>query len=270
MTILDKLRTIFEGKFRDLLANNTLKLFDFSKNTNYTLEFKDGERLGIDLGKATEQEKKALKEIIDSNIQEKEETFLTDKVNKKTLQIKQNLPNPTDEELLNFYKGKINPDMLRALEMSLVVRNVFRKGEDILELKRDISLRFPSFGNNVCNLTSSDYFDKYFRELYDTLINEPDFDISKYKSEVERIIIELPYMVFINRYKSLEEFLGEVKYKLSRLKKYGTDRLKLHAIGKDNVEKSLLIIEQYENQEEIIIDKDINKSRTIATITFKF
>ena len=270
MSILTKLKTLFESKFRDTFSNNIIKFFDFSRNTENVLELKDGQKLSIDLNKATEPEKKALKEIIDFTIQNEDETFLTDKDAKKTEQIKRNLPKISDDRLLNFYSDKLSPDMLRALEMSLVVRNTFKNGEEIIELKRDIASRFPEFGNNICNLTSSNYFDNYFRELYSTMVEDKDFDISKYQKEVERIIKSLPYMIFINRYKSLEEFIGEVRFKLSKLKKYGTDKLKLHSIGKDNVEKSLKISEVFEKEEGINIEKEINPNKTIATITFRF
>lgn len=270
MKILDNLRKVFENKFRDLFANNTFKLFDFSKNSNYILETKDGEKLLIDLSKTNDIEKKAIKEIIDNSIQNEEEVFLTNKDSKKTEQIKRNLPKNIDNELLNFYKDKLNSDILKALEMSLVVRNAFKNREEIIELKRDIAYKFPEFGNNICNLTSSNYFETYFKELYSIMFEEENFEINNYQKEVERIIKELPYMVFINRFKSHEEFSGEVKFKLAKLKKYGTNRLKLHAIGKDNVEKALRIAEEYKDQNEIDIEIIMNNNKTIVTIIFKF
>ena len=102
------------------------------------------------------------------------------------------------------------------------------------------------------------------------MFEEEGFDIIKYQEEVGWIVRALPYMVFINRYKSLEEFIGEVRFKLSKLRKYGTDKLKLHAIGKDNVDKSLFISEEYKDQTDITLEKDVNKNRTIATIIFRF
>lgn len=270
MKILDNLKKVFESKFRDLFANNTFKLFDFSRNSTYTLETKDGEKLLIDLTKSDDTEKKAIKEILDNSIQNDGELFLTNKDAKKTEQIKRNLPKDTDDELLNFYSDKLNSDTLKALEMSLVVRNAFKNKEVIIELKRDIIYKFPEFGNNICNLTSSNYFETYFKELYDIMSEEESFKIDDYQKEVGWIIKSLPYMVFINRFKSLEEFSGEVKFKLSKLKKYGTNKLKLHAIGKDNVEKALKIVEEYKDKREINIEIIMNDNKTIVTIIFKF
>ncbi len=271
MSILDKLKTLFEGKFGDIFTNNTIKLFDFSKNVSNVLELKDGQRLGLDVSKATQEEKKQIKkEIIDVIVQNQDEALFLNKSEQKTKQIKRNLPIYTDKELLKFYKDKLNPDMFKALEASIIVRNSWEKGEDITEIKRDIAWKYPSFGNNLCNLVTRNYFEEYFKELYENMLEQDDFSILAYQQEVERIVESLPYMVFINRHKSYEEFSGEVKFKIDRLKKYGTEKLKIHALGKDNVDKALKIVDEYKEDETITIEKSINQSKTIITVIFRF
>lgn len=271
MNILDKLKTLFEGKFRDVFTGNVIKLFDFSKNTNNFLELKEGQRLSLDLGKATDEEKRLIKkEVIDVVIQNEKDAFLLNKSGDKTKQIKRNLPLEDDTKLLKFYKDKLSPEMFRALEASLIVRNSWKKNEDITELKRDIASKYPKFGNNFCNLVTRNYFEEYFKELYENMIEQEDFNILSYQKEVERIVESLPYMVFINRHKSYEEFSGEVKFKLDKLKKYGTEKLKIHALGKDNVEKALKIIEDYKGDDSITIEKRMNSSKAIITAVFRF
>jgi hypothetical protein len=268
--LFDKLKTLFEGKFGDIFTNNIIKFFDFSKNTTQVLELKDGQRLSLDVSKGTEEDKKKAKELIDFIVQEEKDAFFTDKSAEKTQQIKRNLPLKNDEELLKFYRDKLKPDMLRAIEGSLVVKNAWTKGEDISELKRDIACKYPNFGNNVCNLVTGGYFENYFKELYENMFEQEDFSILDYQEEVERIVKSLPYMVFINRHKSYEEFSGEVKFKLDKLKKYGTEKFKLHGLGKDNVEKALKIIEEYKEDNSVVIEKYINPSKTIITAIFRF
>ncbi len=271
MSIFDILKTLFGGQFRDIFANNNFTLFDFSKNVNNILELRDGQRLSLDVSKATDEEKRLIKrEIIDAIIQSKDEVFLLNKSEEKTKQLKSNLPTNADEGLLKFYKGKLNPEMFRAIELSIVVRNSWRKGENISELKKDIAWKYPSFGNNICNLVTRNYFEGYFRELYDNMIEQEDFSIVLYQQEVERIVKSLPYMVFINRHKSYDEFSEEVRFKIDRLKKYGTEKLKIHALGKDNVDKALKIIEEYKQDNTIDVEKRTNQSETIITAIFRF
>jgi len=268
--LFDKLKTLFEGKFGDIFANNVIKLFDFSKNTSQVLELKDGQRLSLDVSKGAEEDKRKAKELIDFIVQEEKEAFFMDKSAEKTRQIKDNLPLKNEGGLLKFYKDKLKPDMLKAVEGSLVVKNAWKNGEDISELKRDIAWKYPNFGSNICNLVTGGYFENYFKELYEKMLEQEEFSILDYQEEVERIVKSLPYMVFINRHKSYEEFSGEVKFKLDRLKKYGTEKFKLHALGKDNVEKALKIIEEYKEDKSVTIEIYINHSGTILTAIFRF
>jgi len=271
LTLFERLKTIFEGKFRDIFSNNTITLFDFSRNNEHVIEVKEGNRLTLDLSKANDEEKKQVKEnILDLLVQRQEELFLIDDSSQKTQKIKQNLPNDDDELLLKFYKDKLKPEIYKALEASIILRNAFQKGHDISELKRDISRRYPLFGNNLCNLTTEGYFDDHFKRLYESMIDEEDFDILIYQRKVEKIIISLPYTVFVTRFKTYDELSGEVATKLEKLKRYGAGRLLLHGIGRENVSTTLTILGEYKNQNGITIQKEINPKETIITATLIF
>jgi len=270
MNILDTLRTIFEGKFGDILSNNRITLFNinFSKNNDTTLEIKGENTLSIDVSKATPEEKKSIKrDIIDTVVQDEEDAFLVDNSSEKTKQIKRNLPKGDDEDLLKFYKDKLKLDMYKALEASLMVRNAFRKREDITELKRDITHKYPKFGNNLCNLVSQDYFHGHFKELYYSMLEEEEFDIGSYQRKVEKIVKSLPYIVFIAQYKSYDELSGLVSFKLEKQMIYGTGKLLLHGLGRKNVETTLKILREYKDDESIMIEREINPTKTMITAT---
>lgn len=272
MKILDNLKTIFEGKFGDILNNNKIVLFDFSKNTNTTLELKGENKLSIDISKATPEEKRLLKrDIIDTTVQEAEDAFLINNSSEKTKQIRRNLPKGEDEEVLNFYKDKLKPDMYKALEVSLVIRSASKKGENITELKWDITRRYPEFGNNLCNLTTTDYFHGHFKELYHSMFEDDEFDINSYRRKVENIVKSLPYTVFITQYKSYDELSGLVRFKLDKLMKYGTGKLLLHGLNKNNVKSTFKILEEYKDDASIKkIETNVNTKKTIIATTLYF
>ena len=270
MTILENLKKIFEGKFGDILSHNNITLFNFSKNINETVEVKDGNKLDIDLSKATEEEKKQVRNVLDSRVQSENEAFLMDHSSEKTLKIKQSLPYGESEELLKFYKDKLKPDMYKALEASIIIKNIFERKEDVSELKNDISKKYPAFGNNLCNLVTRGYFNGHFKELYFSMLEEEEFDINAYQRKVEKIVTSLPYTVFITKYKSYYELSGQVRFKLDRLKKYGTGKLLLHGLGKENVNTTISILEEYKEEDSIKIQIEINQSKTIITATLIF
>jgi len=240
-------------------------------NTTNVLEVKGQDKIIIDLSKATPQEKIQIKEkVLDVEFDEKG-NILESHSSEKTKQIKKYLPKDKDEELLRFYRDKLNLDMYKALEASLIVRNSFGNfGENTDELKWDISRKYPEFGNNICNLVTQGYFDKDFKDLYNSMLAEEDFDIRIYQQKVERIVKSLPYIVFVTRYKSYDELSGEVRYKLKRLKMYGTGKLRLHAFTKENVSTTLIILDEYKADETILIEVEINPSSTVITATLKF
>ena len=180
------------------------------------------------------------------------------------------MPFGESEELLKFYKDKLKPEMYKALEASIIVKNVFERGEDISEMKRDISDKYPTFGNNLCNLVTRGYFNEHFKELYQSMLEDEEFDINAYQRKVEKIIKSLPYTVFITRYKSYDELSGEVRFKLDRLKKYGTGKLLLHGLGRENVNTTMTILEEYRENNHINMQIEINPKKTIITATLIF
>ncbi len=270
MTILENLKKVFEGKFGDVLSNNNITFFNFSRNTNETVEVKDGNKLVIDISKATEEEKKLVKNILDTRVQSENEAFLMDHSSEKTLKIKQSLPHGESEELLKFYKDKLKPEMYKALEASIIVKNAFEIGADISEMKQDISEKYPTFGNNLCNLVTRGYFNEHFKELYQSMLEDEEFDINVYQRKVEKVVKSLPYTVFITRYKSYDELSREVRFKLDRLKKYGTGKLLLHGLGRENVNTTMTILEEYKEGEYTNIQVEINPKKTIITATLNF
>lgn len=270
MTILENLKKIFEGKFRDVFSNNNITLFNFSKNSNEAVEVKDGNKLVLDLSKVTDEEKKSLKNLLDSQMQRENEIFLIDHSSEKMLKIKRSLPSGESEELLKFYKDKLKPEMYKALEASIVVKNAFDQKEDILEMKQDISREYPTFGNNLCNLATGGYFNDHFKELYESMLKDEEFDISVYQRKVEKIVRSLPYTVFVTRYKTYDELSGEVRFKLQKLKKYGTGKLLLHGLGRENVNVTKAILEEYKEDDSVNIHAEINSGKTIITATLTF
>jgi len=270
VTILENLKKVFEGKFGDVLSHNNITFFNFSRNSSETVEVKDGNKLVIDISKATEEEKKLVKNILDSRVQRENEAFLMDHSSEKTLKIKENLPIGESEELLKFYKDKLKPDMYKALEASIIIKNTFDGGGDILEMKHDVSRKYPTFGNNLCNLVTRGYFDNHFKELYQSMLEDEDFDISVYQRKVEKIVKSLPYTVFVTRFRSYDELSGEVAFKLDKLKKYGTGKLLLHGLGKENVNTTISILDEYKEDNSVNINLDINPKKTIITATLIF
>ncbi len=270
MTIFDKLKNIFEGKFKDVFKDNKFAIFDFSKNNTYVIEPKGTNILSIDLSKAVPEEKKQIKEVIDYSIQKDQEALLNSRSHELTERIHKNLPRNADIELLEFYKGKLVPEMYNALEGALIVKRIAENKEDFTLLKTKIARQYPRFGNNLCNMVSQGYFHGHFKELYVSMASEPDFDIERYSNKVLKIVESSPYTVFTTRYKTYDEMSGEVRFKLEKLKKYGTGKLVIHGLSKENVETIKCILEEYKDDNSVQIEVDPDSTSKMITAHLKF
>ncbi len=271
--ILDKLENIFGADFKDVLSGNKTKisLINFSKptETENNFEVKDNiiminPTFVINL---PEKKKKAFKEeIIDVEIKE-DKAILEKNVSERTTKIKEKIQTKKDEELLEYYEGKLSQEYIDALESALVIKNMAKKREDISKEKASLSRRYQSFGGNLCNLTSEGYFNGHFQELYEDMNHEISFSNEAFRRQVEKIVVGLPYTVFVNSFASAEDKITEVKLKIERLRRYGTVELLIHGLGRDNVEKAIKIIKAIEKEyPEIKVILDKTNTRITATL----
>ena len=86
--VLGKLKSIFEGKFGDILSNNKFVFIDFSKNSNDVIEIKDEKSLTLDPDRLKPEELKQIKELLNKLVSEDDEVFLLNKPKANTELIK--------------------------------------------------------------------------------------------------------------------------------------------------------------------------------------
>ena len=115
-------QTNANAELKNSMDNNTIKLFDFSRKTEQKIEVKEGGQLVvINLGKCSDQEKQLIASDLLKPAVLEGSTILKQNLVPKTKQLEANLPQDEDEQLLGFYRGKLSPEYIEALEMSLIV-----------------------------------------------------------------------------------------------------------------------------------------------------
>lgn len=271
-SILEKLKNIIGVEFRDFLSSNDIgdiSLIKFSKAGGDTYNITNNYLMINPSRLGQEQRNQIKQQIIDAELNE-DYAILKDESIERMSNIKKNIPSSSDEKLLDFYSDKLSADYVKALEASLIVRNMARHGIDIGFAKKDIMRKYPVFGRNLCNLTSEDYFHGHFKELYESMSKEDDFSIKAYQKQVEKIVTGLPYIVFVSSIGTVRDKVIEISSKLARLKKYGAGKLLIHALRRDNVEKTEEILKKIKDADSSIeIELDKKTSRMTATLRFK-
>lgn len=133
-----------------------------------------------------------------------------------------------DQDISQFFSGILPPDDYSALRMSLFLRAQSKRGFKIDDLKRDISNRFGTRGNNITNLCSAGYFEQ-FQELY---MKVPKAEFYKY---YEMVVGERAKALFIHRGMNINDIECEVDTTVEKALKYHMQDFKIHAKGDGNV-----------------------------------
>jgi len=93
--------------------------------------------------------------------------------------------NSNDQELLQYYKGKLPSYLHELLNLCLILRNMRFKRLDIRGFKLRIMKEYPIYGRNMTNLVNEKYFEYKFKELYAEMEKSEDFKISDFHNEID-------------------------------------------------------------------------------------
>jgi len=230
---LDKLKSFIDANFSHFITVN-INTNPRSKEKIETTD--DGKTVKLNLSAFTPEEKEELKKLLLAEHEDGKKLF-EEKSSEHLEDIAQTFSLSSTHEILDFYKDKISDYHLEALEASLVLRNAFRRGENVDDLKEDIKIRFGDVGNNIANLCTAGYFEGYIKNVYEEMSKQPDFRVHAFRDYFNKIVSLHHFAIFVSRDMRSDELEGTVRTKLNAYKKYGIRFLDIHGIGKQNVEK---------------------------------
>jgi hypothetical protein len=138
-------------------------------------------------------------------------------------------------ETLEFFSGKVTPADLRLIETGLYIDYLVSNNQSSTPIKSGVIARYGLRGKNIVNLASAGYFKTYFKQLYTELSMQNGFDNHVFTEELEKILSNMPFAIFVNSSMSPEEILQEVASKSARNVKYGVtdDIIVIHGYGKN-------------------------------------
>lgn len=213
------------------------------------LKFLDGnKKIEINTANLNDKELQNVKKKLRKLFDEEKTTFLEKEAKEKIDDIKIKLNLKTTKDVLNFYEDKIPKESLDALEASLYLREAFREGKDITDLKKDIIHRFGLIGKNICNLCSSGYFEGFIKELYLEMSKQPKFSLNSFQHLFNEIVINSPFTVFVNQYRKKSDIKTKINSKLKKFQNYGINYLAVHGIGTENVKMIKETIDELKNE----------------------
>lgn len=241
------------------------RFFDITKNSNnqsgFQREYKRDEERGkliIYLDELDEEKKEKLKIILKDYVAEGNK-FLEEKSSKLFNELCEFQKHKGDDgRVLDFFSNILHKEDLEALECSLFLRREFGKKKDVSHLKQDIRTRYGDRGNNIANLCTAGYFEKFFIPLYNS--SSADF-----KEIFELAVSKSVLALFVHTQMTEKEIAEEIKAKLNISKRYGLKFFHIHGIGEQNITNIKKCIE--ENKDFFnILNKEIFEDKGIIVV----
>jgi hypothetical protein len=229
MSWFDKLTSLFNVEINSPLVsvNITRNSDNNVKEKEYFFD-KDKRKLSINIDKLSEDKKKSLAKIFKDKVESGGE-ILEDKTYclLKDLYEYQKSKNE-DKKVLDFFFPLISKDDYEALEAALYLRKKFNERIDVRKLKEDIRRRFGDRGNNIANLCTAGYFERFLIPLY-------NYSKEDFKKIYEVVVSKSAMAIFVNSQMNDYEITQKLKGKIDLSKKYGLDFVHIHGIGEKNI-----------------------------------
>ncbi|MAG02465.1 hypothetical protein CMI42_03950 [Candidatus Pacearchaeota archaeon] len=159
----------------------------------------------------------------------------------------------TQKESLKKLKEILLEEDVQCILMARRVKKAYDKGDSNLakKLHSQLDRNFPKKGNKVFNLISGGYFDEMILPFIDVFKSEyEEKHIEKYRDFYSNILKFFPLAFFVSN-NTTNERLKEGLIERLRLK--GVPFVRLHAIGKSNMEKIEEVIGELKIEEQYLI-----------------
>jgi hypothetical protein len=261
MSLLDNLTSIVKI---DLSKLKEIKLLQIDNRK--TIIVKDS-TLFINTGSISGKEKDLVNGILHQYIEEGN-VLLEEKSLKLLNEVQQADKKASNQELLNYFKGKIPTTDLEILRASLIIKEIYEMHQPVNNLKADLRQRYGQRGSNISNLTTAGYFISLIKPLYEEMVKQTDFSNEKFQERYQIIVTQYTFAVFVSSAKSEVEFKKEVEAKIALNKKYGIKQLNIHGLGHQNVEKIEVILQEIKPEINWPPEIDSDGSYINVKITF--
>jgi|SRR3990167_9894247 len=237
-----------------------------SDNKSKKIEYHDNRQVII-LGNLNKKELDGTKNYLKKLVFEKKIPILEEETKKLFEDIAVEDRNPKNQEILEYFQGKLPTSDLEILRAALIIKSKYKKGEPVSHLKEDIVLQYGIRGRNIANLCTADYFETLIKPLYEeTIKNKLPF--VKFAARYEIIVMQYPFAVFVSSRMTYPKLKSELQRKIIINKTYGITKINIHGIGKNNVKKIYKLLDELRSKFSQSPEIDSGKNFITATIYF--
>jgi len=264
MSWLDKLKGLFP-KLESIVKFDSFLSIHINCNNSNKTEYNDSSKtLEINPRKLSSNEKEELGKLLQSRLDDGQ-VLLQQESRLLIEDFKAEERSGETQQILSFLLPIIPPGDIGIWRAALYIRKCFKEGKKIAGLKTDITHKYGDRGRNIANLCTAEYLNEWIIPLYKEFENATDDKsaaIEKFRKVYNKIVEELPFIIFVCSKMSEEQLKREIESKMERNLKGGVKFINIHGIGNRNIElirNAILAVEKKQGK----LIKSVNEENQI-------
>ena len=272
MTVLDQIKGLLVDigvKARDIASNNKFSLVNYEdKRTQIIIDLGENKK-GINLSALDSKTDKAIGEIIygagkGTFIVNDEQATLINEVN-------ESIKKKSNDDIIQFFSGKIPADDLVILISSLYIRDKFEqdKSDEVCILRKQLAESYGKKAFVISNLCTASYFEDFLIPLYNEMAKQKDFTIEQFKKSYKKLIDDFPVAIFINTHMTKKGVEEKIRGKIKENKMFSIPYLNIHGIGQENIKNIQQVIIKLKEGVDCT-SKKIEQDESIIKVHLRF
>ncbi len=272
MTVLDQIKGLLVDvgvKARDIASNNKFTLVNYvDKKTQVIINIGENKK-GINLAALDGKTDKALGESI--RRAGKGTFILNDEQEKIINEVSESIKKKSNDEIIQFFSGKIPAEDLVILISSLYIRDKFQrdKSDEVGILRKQLAESYGKKAFVISNLCTASYFEDFLMPLYNEMAKQKDFTIEKFKKSYRKLIDDFPVAIFINAYMTKKGVEEKIRGKIKENKMFSIPYLNIHGIGQENIKNIQKVIIKLKEGVDCT-SKKIEQDESIIKVHLRF
>ena len=134
-------------------------------------------------------------------------------------------------ELVAYFKDKLKPADWQIFRTGLYINYLMEAGMSTSEVRSGVLATYGSRGRNILNLAAAGHFASHIKPLYEEMEKSDDFTNQSFYEELERILKEMPFAIFVNHSINKELLCKEITEKIEQGLKNMVKERKLYIHG---------------------------------------
>ena len=134
-------------------------------------------------------------------------------------------------ELVKYFEGKLRQTDWQIFRTGLYTHYLIEQAMPTSEIRDAVIRTYGLRGRNILNLAAAGHFASHIRPLYEELAKEPGFSNEVFYEEFERILVEMPFAIFVNAATDAQKLLEMIKERVQQAKSYSVEKRRLYIHG---------------------------------------